>query len=221
MRDERQDGDRLLRTQTEKTSSWCTKWIPNLPKQCCTQASKLCLEAPGPSCLCWASQSLMDGHPTAWLTFPLVSCLLLGFLGVWKIHVSTDLPLLSSLLLSPLFGVCAAFTSMEALLSNYTFSQIVQEMNYITGLFFCQTWSKMAWEFRAYRGWGWPTGRQTHKQQVHVCFLQTGNDSCWDQNCSLFLATPWTLLSHPVKMAFVLKSLKPSLMYCSVPQPFL
>lgn len=42
------------------------------------------------------------------------------------------------------------------------FHNFFQEMNYLTAHFFCQTWWKLAWEFRAYTCRGWPTGKQTH-----------------------------------------------------------
>lgn len=158
MWDERQDGDRLLRTQTVKASCWCSKWIPNLPKQCCIQAGKLCPEAPGPSCLCGASHSLTDGHSTVWPTFPLVSCLLLGFCGVWKYSAFQP----PSFHLLFVWGLCNPYIHGGTMDSSTSFHNF-QEMNSSTALFFCQTWSKLAREFRVYRGWGHPTGRQTHR----------------------------------------------------------
>lgn len=41
------------RAQTDKTRSWCSKWIAN-------KAGKLCPEAPGPRCLCGKSHLLTD-----------------------------------------------------------------------------------------------------------------------------------------------------------------
>lgn len=165
MRDEGQDGDRLLRAQTEKTSSWCTKWIPNLTKQCCTQTVPRGSRTKLPL---W-SESLIDGWSHN--SVAKVSSGLLppaGILGSLKYPYAHGCPsafqppplhllFVWSLCSLPLHG-----GTVDSFTQRCVFTIFFQEMNYLTAHFFCQTWWKLAWEFRAYTCWGWPTGKQTH-----------------------------------------------------------